>query len=152
MTTKPLPALVLAAVALGAAGCGRAVMVTPPEVSAETAAQCETANSALPLKLVGEQRIETMPDPTTTAAWGAPAIVWRCGVPVPQSLQPTSQLAEVDGAAWLPETLSDGTRFTAVRSQPVVELTIPAEYGNPAAVLAELQAATAALGGGSAPQ
>jgi hypothetical protein len=122
-------------------GCGRSVLVSPPEVSAEVGAACAAASEALPDTLAGQPRVETVPDPALAAAWGAPAIVWRCGAPVPGSFTKASQLLEVDGVDWYPEPLSRGSRFTAVRSDPVVELTVPDAYANPAGVIAELQSA-----------
>ena len=106
----------------------------------------------LPGSLAAEARISTMPDPTLTAAWGAPAIVWRCGVAAPQSYNRTSQLVTVDGVEWYPEQLSAGTRFTAVAAEPMTELTVPARYANAAGVLAELQSAIAGPDGAAAPQ
>jgi hypothetical protein len=150
---KPLPLLAAAAVvSMITAGCGRAVMVTPPEVSDAVGAQCERASALLPGSLAAEARISTMPDPTLTAAWGAPAIVWRCGVAAPQSYNRTSQLVTVDGVEWYPEQLSAGTRFTAVAAEPMTELTVPARYANAAGVLAELQSAIAGPDGAAAPQ
>jgi hypothetical protein len=120
------------------ASCGRAVLVNPAQVSPETAAACGRIADTLPAELAGATRLETHPDPGTTAAWGAPAIVWRCGVDLPPGYDKTSQLVAVNGRDWFAEELTAGTRFTAVGRDPVVEVTVPADYGSAAGVLAEL--------------
>ena len=56
-------------------------------------------------------RRATDPDSPGVAAWGDPAVVARCGV---AALGPTEvECLEVDGVGWIPEPLSDGTRFTS---------------------------------------
>lgn len=120
----------------GTAACGRAVTVDPPPAAATAA--CEALAAALPQTLRGEPRLAVTPDTGTTAAWGTPAIVWRCGVPRPTALAPTSQLVAVDGVDWFPELLSEGVRFTTVGRQPATELSVPAAHPNAAELLTEL--------------
>ena len=143
MQLSPIPALAGGSLILVAlAGCGRAVPVTPAEMTAEVGEQCKQLSVDLPEELAGERRIETMPDPDSTAAWGAPAIVWRCGTPKPTTFTADSQLLEIDGIPWYPQQLSSGNRFTAVESEPILEITIPAAYQNPAGIVADLQPVT----------
>jgi hypothetical protein len=94
----------------------------------------------LPATLAGEPRLAVTPDQGTTAAWGSPAIVWRCGVGAPAALEPTSQLITVDGVDWFPEELTQGVRFTTVGRTPATELTVPQEYANAASLLTQLPA------------
>lgn len=121
--------------------CGRQVSVTPPESPAPAC-----AGLALPEAVAGGALRPTGAD--GTAAWGEPPITWRCGVPRPAALQPTSQLLEVGGVAWLPIEGSGGSAFIAVnwptQSDPVyVEVIVPDSYDNPGSVLLDLSPALA---------
>ena len=143
MHLSPIPALAGGSlILLTLAGCGRAVPVTPAEMTAEVGELCKQLSVDLPEELAGERRIETMPDPDSTAAWGAPAIVWRCGTSTPTTYTTDSQLLEIDGISWYPQQLSSGNRFTAVESEPILEITVPAAYQNPAGIVADLQPVT----------
>ncbi|GGL41171.1 DUF3515 domain-containing protein [Phycicoccus endophyticus] len=85
-----------------------------------------------PATVSGMARRETSPQDPAVAAWGDPAVVARCGV---AALAPTeTQCVEVDGVGWVPETLSDGTRFTSFGTDPAVEVLVPADY-DPAPLL-----------------
>jgi hypothetical protein len=120
------------------AGCGRAVTVAPAGTSPVGAVACEALQSQLPARLADQPRLAVTPDEGTTAAWGTPAIVWRCGVGKPGALEPTSQLITVDGTDWFPEELTDGFRFTTVGVSPATELTVPKAYPNAASLLTAL--------------
>jgi hypothetical protein len=77
------------------------------------------------------------------AAWGDPAVVARCGVP---GLGPTdTECLEVDGAGWIPEPLSDGTRFTSFGTDPAVEVLVPADYAPEPLLLPAFTAVAEAL-------
>lgn len=113
--------------------CGRAVTVTPPQSTPDPA--CTALFETLPDELGGDRRLTISPATDRTAAWGAPPVVWRCGVEEPAGLREGAQLVEVNGADWLPEELSDGVRFTSAGPQPRIEVTVPSEYPSPAAFL-----------------
>ena len=83
----------------------------------------------LPTELYGQPARSTVPVDGTTAAWGDPPIVLRCGVPRPAELTPTSTLVEVEGVSWYPEELSAGYRFTSTGREANVEVTVPAPTG-----------------------
>ena len=71
-------------------------------------------------------RRDTTPDSRSVAAWGDPAVVARCGVAAPG---PTDvECVEVDGVGWIPESLSDGIRFTTFGTEPAIEVLVPAAY------------------------
>lgn len=130
-----MTALVLAAVlALLVSACGRSVTVQIPE-TAQDSASCGNLKDKLPDSLSGERRLSVDPNSAFTAAWGAPAIVWRCDVPPPSALGPASQILSVDGRDWFPEELERGVRFTSVNDAPRQELTVPADYPDPASLL-----------------
>ncbi len=71
-------------------------------------------------------RRDTDPDSPAVAAWGDPAVVARCGV---TAIGPTEvECLEVDGVGWIPDPLSDGTRFTSFGTDPAVEVLVPSAY------------------------
>lgn len=126
----------LALFAVTALGCGRTVTVQPPGDIA-SAERCQALKEDLPDTFAGERRLSVNPDSAQTAAWGSPAIVWRCGV-VTDAADPNSQLIEVNGTTWQPEELESGVRFTTVGQAPRIELTVPSIYPSPAGLLARL--------------
>ena len=63
-----------------------------------------------------------------TAAFGAPAVIVRCGVSV-RSFDPTSDVLTVDGVDWLQLTPKRGVQdFVSYRSHLIVEVLIPRRY------------------------
>jgi hypothetical protein len=132
------------------AGCGRQVEVAP---APNPPALCTTLSSFVPENLEGIGRRPTTPESPSTAAWGEPPIVLRCGVPRPAALTETSVLLDIDGVTWFPEPLAAGTAFTTTgwppepAASPVfVEVRIPDEYPAPAALLTGLAPALAQAG------
>jgi len=130
------------------AACGRQVAVTPVE---PLNPRCAEVVASLPNTIDGAGLRPTRPESASTAAWGEPPIVFRCGVARPDALEPTSALVEVNGIAWFPETLTAGTAFTAVEwpsaDDPVyLEIAVPQDYPAPANVLADVSPILAAIG------
>ncbi len=135
-----LPALAALALALALpllAGCARQVAVTSPTPDAATAAVCARLLAELPVTLAGLDAREVTPQTRTTAAWGDPPIVLRCGVPAPAARTPTSVLASVDDVDWFAEELTAGALFTTDGRAVNVEVAVPDAY-EPATVLGEL--------------
>lgn len=126
-TTHRTAAALAAAVLLSAlTGCSSAVDVTVPGA----ASAC--GDVRWPSTVSGMARVDTDPASPAVAAWGDPAIVARCGV---GAVGPTDvECIDVDGAGWIPETLSDGTRFTSFGTEPAVEVLVPSTY-DPAPLL-----------------
>jgi hypothetical protein len=118
-------------------GCGRSVTVQPPADAADSPG-CQSLKDDLPDTVAGEHRLAIAPPSPHTAAWGSPAVVWRCGVRVPTALAADSQLIVVDETEWLPESLEAGVRFTSLNKSPRIELTVPAIYPDPAGLLTTL--------------
>lgn len=88
-------------------------------------------------------RRDTTPDSRSVAAWGDPAVVARCGVGAPG---PTDvECVEVDGVGWIPESLSDGIRFTTFGTEPAIEVLVPATYSPEPLLLPAFSAAAKAL-------
>jgi hypothetical protein len=124
------------------AGCsgGPAVHVAVPR---GPGAGCARLHDALPSSLDGRSARDTTPASVRTAAWGAPAVVLRCGVGRPAGLAPTSQLVEVNGVDWFLGEPSPPYVFTAVGRGTFVQLRVPRSVPRTEATapLAELAAA-----------
>ncbi|MBR7742817.1 DUF3515 family protein [Phycicoccus sp. BSK3Z-2] len=109
-------------------GCSGAVEVSVPGGADVDAC----ADPAWPRTVSGLEPRETSAGSPAVAAWGDPAVVARCGV---AAIPPTEvECIEVDGAGWVPEALSDGTRFVSFGRDPAVEVLVPSEY-DPAPLL-----------------
>ena len=119
-------------------GCGRSVAIEPGTNDPADVRVCQELARNLPDVVGGDRRVSIDQDNGTTAAWGGPPILWRCGVPRPTGLEPTSQLLTVNGVDWLPQQLSAGTRFTTVDRPPYLEVTAPDTYPAPAQLLPEI--------------
>ncbi|HET8971471.1 MAG TPA: DUF3515 family protein [Candidatus Nanopelagicales bacterium] len=124
-------------------GCSRVVSVTPPPPDATTSVACAAVAAALPETVAGQSRRSTTPDAPSTAAWGDPPIVLRCGVPRPAALLPTSPVTDVTGpdgttVTWFAEQLSAGYLFTTVGRQAYVEVAVPDAYRGSGDVLPDL--------------
>ena len=102
------------------------------------ASACAALGPALPASLDGQDRRDTRPDSSLTAAWGAPPIVLRCGVPRPAAYEPTAAVVEVEGVAWLPERTAEGYVFTTTGRVAYVELRVPAAYAPEVNALVDL--------------
>ncbi len=104
--------------------CGSAVAVTVPGPG--SGPECAAVGDRWPDTVSGMPRRDTDPASPAVAAWGDPAVVARCGVAAPA---PTAvDCLEVDGVGWIPEQLSDGTRFTSFGTEPAVEVLVPRAY------------------------
>jgi hypothetical protein len=139
-------AVVLAAPLL-VAGCSRGVPVLPPDPAPEGAAAyaCADLKSRYPALVAGHATTATTPTSSNVSAWGDPAIIARCGVPVPAALTPTSQLITINGVDWLPEQLERGYLFTTVGRSPAVEVTVPDVYAPESDALVDLTSAVSTL-------
>jgi hypothetical protein len=129
------------AAALAVTACGRQVAVPVPESPSPA---CDAVT--LPSTVAGAGSRPT--GEPGTASWGEPPITWRCGVPRPAALAPTSTLLEVSGIGWLPIEGVGGTGFVATtwpspQSPVYVEVLVPDAYAAPADVLADLSPALA---------
>lgn len=102
-------------------------LVAPPKTAAADQ-YCPDFVAALPITLDG---LHSRPAHSTSpwvGAWGDPAVTFRCGVPKPAGLTPTSALQVVNGVQWLYRKSGDSVVFTAVDRPVYVELTVPTRY------------------------
>jgi hypothetical protein len=121
--------------------CTSAVEVTVP--GAGSGPQCAAAAALWPAEVSGMPRRDTDPDSPAVGAWGDPAVVARCGVAAPGPTD--TECLEVDGAWWIPQRLSDGTRFTSFGTQPAIEVLVPENYAPEGLLLPAFAAAAKAL-------
>ncbi|UGQ14147.1 DUF3515 domain-containing protein [Yinghuangia sp. ASG 101] len=105
---------------------------------------CKDLDKQLPDQVLGHDARKTVPASNLTAAWGNPAIVLRCGVPMPVSLRPDDpnyapeqNAIGVDGVRWTFEFLGEGkgVRLTTLHREVNVEVTVPAAYAEPGGVV-----------------
>lgn len=124
------------AVIISVTACSSSLPVEPA-VGAQSQF-CIELGSILPVSLDNALLRSTRPDSPSTAAWGDPAIVMRCGVPTPSSYSPASQIITVDKLDWYPEELEFGVRFTTLTTPELIEISIPSTYESSAEILTQL--------------
>lgn len=121
MHRRPRLRLLLAA-ALPLAACAAPVDVEVAPSAADPA--CAQVSVTLRQsgfdELAGRERRPTTSQ--STAAWGDPPVVLRCGVEVAGPT--TDTCLDVDGVDWV--VAPDGRRFTTYGRSPAVEVTFPA--------------------------
>jgi CBS domain-containing protein len=134
-----------------AAGCGGGgsdrVEVAAPATADAASASCLALHEALPAKVMDGARRKVSTESASTAAWGDPAIVLRCGVERPPSLrvvdpdkvgsEPVDSV-EVNGVVWAFAKFDGGVRFTTVYRRVRVEMTVPKKFAEPAAPLVDV--------------
>ncbi len=100
---------------------GRPVQVVPPPGAADPA--CARLAQRLPATVRRAGRVATTSGSSAVAAWGRPALVWRCGVSPPGPT--TRDCLSVDGVDWVEVPLADGTSFTTYGREPAVQVLVP---------------------------
>jgi len=127
--SAPRVAVLLALLAAAATGAffllrHQPVEVAVPDGGADPA--CAAMADRLPSRLLKQERVATSQSSPAVAAWGDPAIIWRCGVTPPG---PTTQdCIEVNGIDWVVEPLDDGTGFVSYGRDPAVQVLVPDAY------------------------
>ncbi|MEV4455866.1 DUF3515 domain-containing protein [Microbispora sp. NPDC049633] len=132
--TTPGVAIVAALALL--AGCSSTVHVEPPTPSGEAAAACRTLDAALPKTLDGLGRTASEPPSPYVAVWGDGQIALRCGVPRPAAMEPTAEVADINGVGWFQDPRRPAL-FTSTNRVAYVEVTIGKDH-QPGAVLVDL--------------
>ena len=113
--------------------------VAVPDATGATRAICAQLVDRLPTHLGGHRSRVVDPPSPLTHAWGDPAIVLRCGVPKPAGYSRTSvNSTDVDGVLWFQQVTRDSVRWTAVRRQVNIELTVPTSYPAQGGFLVEI--------------
>jgi len=122
-------------------GCSQTLSIDPGPFGENP--YCIHLMSRIPVELGGALIRTTDAGAEGVAAWGDPAIVMRCGVIQPPSLEATSQLFTINEIDWLPEELTSGQRFTSMNTPSFVEVNIPEGYDPASGVLVDLAPALA---------
>lgn len=87
---------------------------------------CADMATRLPQRLLKQDRADTSVSSPAVAAWGNPAIIWRCGVTPPGPT--TEHCVTVNGVDWVVDTLDDGTGFVTYGRVPAVQVLVPRHY------------------------
>jgi hypothetical protein len=143
---RPPLGLLLAAVAAACSngGSASAVRVEPVgTLSAHDRAVCTGVTSALPRSLGEAGRRPTDPDDGSTAAWGDPAIVLRCGVP---EGSPRDDLYVFDDVRWAMHDTGATRTWTTLGRAVNVAVVIPDHYDGQAELLGSMATALAPTG------
>lgn len=130
---------------LATTGCG-GDDVHVDEFAVGSAGQaCARLIEALPRELAGQPR-RTVSGSAYAAAWGDPAIVLRCGVPVPKSFKSDPCFTR-NGIGWsIPgrqvDDLDEDVTMTLAFRDPTLQVQVPAHYrpDGPTEVMADLDA------------
>ena len=137
-------ALLVGAVLLSACG-GDGVHVERFGVSASARSACPKLVAALPDRLADQAR-RTVTGSAYSAAWGDPAIVLRCGVPLSKSFGSDPCFTR-NGIGWsIPgkqaDDLGEDLVMTLAFREPAVQVQVPAHYrpDGPSEVMADLDA------------
>jgi hypothetical protein len=130
--------VVLALLAVSACTGTPDVRVVAP--TGQDTAQCPAVVGVLPVRLDTLDPRVVQPASSVVRAWGDPAIVLRCGVPVPTGYDPTAICLDVNGVGWYAEPLQGAVRFTSRWSTPRIEVTVPSAYAPEAGWLSTLSA------------
>jgi len=126
------------------------VEIDPPNPGAAARRACEQLAPRLADSLgKGLSRRPTRPESPLVAAWGSPAAVLRCGVPIEPEFKTGDQVIEIERDGTRVGWFAVRRRNKAVWSTPLatvhVELTIPDEYQG-AGLLARLTPAVSKVG------
>ena len=131
-------------VAVLLAGCGPGtVELDSPDLSGPDARACTELLDALPDAVSDQAREQVQPEDAYVAAWRDPAIVLRCGVPMPDGFDEFATCQVANDVGWfVPESQiedqsADVVATTVGRAQNV-ELRVPAEYRPPAAAMVDV--------------
>ncbi|MDQ3382782.1 MAG: DUF3515 family protein [Actinomycetota bacterium] len=87
---------------------------------------CREVADSWPVTVGGQPSRETAVQTRGVAAWGDPAIIARCGAPVPGPT--TDQCLDVEGVDWVADQLEDGVAFTTYGRDPAIEVLVPDAY------------------------
>jgi hypothetical protein len=139
-------AAVLGCLGLALVACGKDPVSIPTlRLSAADQAVCQRLTNALPEKVVDQAQRKTQPAAALGGAWGDPAIVAQCGVPMPSDFTRTAACQTADGVGWyIPEAqFADDSSDLVIATagyRPIVQVAIPATYrpNGLAAVMVEL--------------
>jgi hypothetical protein len=140
----PVVTAVVTALVTALAGCDAgSVSVEPTDPRGADAAACSRLLDALPETVSDQPRRAVEPEDAYAAAWGEPAIVLRCGVPMPANFDRAATCQEANGVGWfVPQEQIDDQQadvvMTTIGRAQNVEVVVPGSYRPPAATMVDL--------------
>lgn len=134
--------LLFAGLAACDGGAPGPVSVTPPRPTGLSAAECAKLLEGLPNLVLEQEMREVDPADASTAAWGNPPVMLRCGVERPARLEASSPCFVANHVGWFADESNPAeVVFTTIGRSTYVEVTVPDEYPQPSGALAELASA-----------
>lgn len=121
------------------AACSPGLRVDSYPTEPDTDVDCEALFADAPRVVHGEDIIAVKD--SNAVAWGAPAIVLRCGIQRPAALTVTAECFPNDGVDWFVEDLADGFMFTTVGRKFFISVEVPSAYQPATDALTDLSAA-----------
>ena len=127
-----------------ASGCGSSdVRIDAPALKGADASACASLVKALPEAVSDQPRRRVEPENAYGASWGDPAIVLRCGVPMPAGFDKFAACQVTNEVGWfVPEAQieeqSADVVMTTIGFEQNVEVRLPADYRPPAAAMVDL--------------
>jgi hypothetical protein len=137
----------LALLAATVSGCGTGtVEVDSPPLDGADARACERLVDALPDAVSDQPRRPVRTEGGYGGAWGDPAIVLRCGVPMPDAFDEAAACQVTNDVGWfVPESQIEDQQadvvMTTIGRAQNVEVRLPARYRPPAAAMVDLAGA-----------
>jgi len=134
----------LAVLVVVASGCGSGdVQIDTPALMGADASACASLVETLPDTVSDQPRRSIEPENAYGASWGDPAIVLRCGVPMPAGFDKFATCQVTNDVGWfVPEAQiedqSADVVMTTIGFEQNVEVTLPASYRPPAAAMVDL--------------
>jgi hypothetical protein len=133
----------VAGVVLVLSACGApTVRVTDvPSPDQEDARDCQALHADLPTTIGNGLHQRTVkPTNPDLAAWGTPAVVLRCGVGVPATYRPGTDLTIVNNIGWYGDERPDDVIYTTITRQPRIAVAIPRTLSSSFEILVDLSA------------
>jgi hypothetical protein len=110
-----------------------------PVPDREDAGTCAALTADLPAKIGnGLKKRSVEPKSPLIAAWGKPAVVLRCGVGIPSTYRPGTDLTIVNNIGWFGDDRPDDVVYTTITRQPRAALAVPKVHGSSFEILVDL--------------
>ncbi len=115
-----------------------------PTPDGQEARECAQLTADLPSTIgKGLEKRDVTPDSPLLAAWGKPAAVLRCGVGIPATYRPGTDLTIVNNIGWYGDDRADDVVYTTITREPRVAVAIPKVHRSSFEVLVDLSGALA---------
>jgi hypothetical protein len=110
-----------------------------PSPEPQDVSDCTALTAALPKKIGDKLEKRTVePKSPLLAAWGKPAVVLRCGVGIPSTYRPGTDLTVVNNVGWFEDDRADDVVYTTITREPRVALALPRSQTSSFEILVDL--------------